>query len=270
MRGYALLPTRSPASKMISVIRPLVVPPALAPGVGKTIQNCALRDASPNEYETGARKFKFLKSIYGPKSVKFVLAEAQYNKCCFCEGEFDAHVAGDVEHYRPKGSTQLSTGRQYPGYYWLAYTASNLYFACPDCNEYRKNDRFPLVDESVRARSHHQFLCDEQPLLLDPGGPQNPRDHIRFARDFPVGQSDMGRETIKVLKLDREPLNKRRRTLINRLHGDLEIISLWSHDQRADAVRRVEAARLALANAVLPTAEFSATAQDFLDNWTPN
>ena len=186
-----------------------------------------------------------------------------------CEGEFSAHVAGDVEHFRPKGSIKLPTGRIYPGYYWLAYEPTNLYFACPDCNEYRKGDRFPLSDESKRARSHHQPVAAEPNLILDPGGPVDPRDHIRFAADFPVGLTDRGRETIRALRLDREPLNKRRRTVINRLRGEQEIIRLGAGDTRPAAIARVRAASEALQNAVKPDAEFSAAAQDLLAGWTP-
>ena len=254
---------------MILVARPITVPKALARGAAVTARDCALRDAAPDEYRTGARKFKFVKGIYGPRAVKLALAKAQHGKCCFCEGEFDAHVAGDVEHFRPKGSVQTLAGRRYPGYYWLAYTFTNLYFACPDCNQYRKNDRFPLTDESLRATSHHNSVTIEQSLILDPGGPSNPRDHIRFAGDFPVGLTEEGRETIKTLRLDREPLNKRRRTLINRLRGEREIIELWSNDNRLSAVARVTAAQQSLRDAVKPCAEFSSAAQDFLAGWVP-
>jgi hypothetical protein len=254
---------------MILVARPAKLPKALARGAGLTAADCASRDAAVAAYESGATPFKFVKSVYGPKSLKTALAKAQFGKCCFCEGEFDAHVAGDVEHYRPKTSVQLVTGRQYPGYYWLAYTPENLYFACPDCNEYRKSDRFPLLDEGVRARSHHQLIAAEHPLILDPGGPVDPRDHIRFANDFPVGLTDEGRETIRQLKLDREPLNKRRRTLIHRLDGERDVIKLWANDHRAEAQQRVQAARQVLADAILPQAEFSATARDYLAGWTP-
>ena len=151
----------------------------------------------------------------------------------------------------------------------MAYTLTNLYFACPDCNEYRKNDRFPLSDETLRARNHHQAIAAEGPLILDPGGPSDPRLHIHFANDFPVGLTDQGRETIRALKLDREPLNKRRRTLIHRLQGEQEVIKLWARDTQAGAVERVEAARQALRDAIQPHAEFSAAAQDFLSGWTP-
>lgn len=254
---------------MILVARPVTLPKSLAKGAAETTANCALRDATPGDYEAGFKKFKFLKAIYGPKGVKGALAKAQFGKCCFCEGEFSAHVAGDVEHFRPKGSVRLSTGRLYPGYYWLAYAPTNLYFSCPDCNEYRKADYFPLSDEGLRARSHHQPVAAEQNLILDPGGPIDPRAHIRFAVDFPVGLTDQGRETIRALKLDREPLNKRRRTIINRLRGEQEVIKLGARDTRPDAVTRVVAARNALRDAVKPEAEFSAAAQDFLLGWTP-
>ena len=81
--------------------------------------------------------------------------------------------------------------------------------------------------------------------------------------------TEAGRETIQALRLDREPLNKRRRTVLNRLRGEQEVILLGKGDLRPAAMIRVDAAFKALQNAVQPDAEFSAAAQDFLAGWTP-
>lgn len=256
---------------MILVGRPAAMPAALARGVALTQIMQQDWDAFADEYRTGARKFKFSKSVYGPKAVKDSLARAQFEKCCYCEGgDFRAHVAGDVEHYRPKGSVKTDVEEIYPGYYWLAYSPTNLYFACPDCNAYRKRSRFPLKFEIARARNHHDPLGAEQPLLLDPAGPQNPRDHIRFARDQPVGVTEEGRVTIEVLHLDRDQLTKKRRKLIGRLQGDLDTIASFENNPDPAAIERVTRAHVALQDAVQPHAEFSAMAQDFLAGWTPN
>jgi len=143
---------------MILVGRPSKIPSALARGVRLRQEMEQLWDAHSIDYQSGIRKFQFEKSVYGHKTVKTALAKAQFEKCCYCEGEFRAHVAGDVEHYRPKGAISTTAGKVYPGYYWLAYLFENLYFACPDCNGYRKRSQFPLELEAGRARSHHDLL----------------------------------------------------------------------------------------------------------------
>ncbi|HLY06716.1 MAG TPA: hypothetical protein VKR31_13305 [Rhizomicrobium sp.] len=254
---------------MILVGRPCVVPAVLTRGILLRQELEQLWDAHALEYGTGVRKFQFSKAVYGHRNVKAALAKAQFEKCCFCEGEFRAHVAGDVEHYRPKGAVTTSAGKIYPGYYWLAYAFENLYFACPDCNAYRKGSQFPLVVEGHRARNHHDSLTRERPLLLSPGGPRDPRQHIRFYGDMPIGLTDAGRETISVLRLDRESLNKRRRKLIRRLEGDQNIIKTLGTDTHPARRRLVTDARNSLKMAIRPEAEFSAAAQDFIAGWRP-
>ena len=61
----------------------------------------------------------------------------------------------------PKAAVLTDSGRIYPGYYWLGYSWPNLSYACPDCNSYRKRDRFPLVLEEARARDHHDDIVHE-------------------------------------------------------------------------------------------------------------
>jgi hypothetical protein len=54
----------------------------------------------------------------------------------------------------------------------------------------------------------------ERPLLLDPGGPDDPRDHIRFNGSTLYGLTDVGRATIEILKLDRGDLKRDRLSLL--------------------------------------------------------
>ncbi len=188
---------------MISVNKAGAPPAALAAGVQLTADNCAAFDADPAGYRDGTKKFKFKKSVYGPKTVKTALKAAQHHKCCFCEARFDANYNGDVEHFRPKGGVTVGKRTIRPGYYWLAYTWTNLYYACADCNQYRKRNQFPLSDDTQRAADHHGVVANEDPLLIDPGGPVNPRHHIQFKKDVPIWTSEYGKATIKALKLDR-------------------------------------------------------------------
>lgn len=174
-----------------------------------------------------------------------------------------------MEHFRPKAAITIEKRKVYPGYYWLAFEFDNLFFACADCNQYRKRGLFPLLNEQMRARSHHDQIANEDPLILSPIGPHDPRQHIRFYNDVPVGISDRGWRTIDSLRLDREPLNKRRRALIKQLKKAQRTIALHSDDMRPDVIDEVGLARADLVEAVSPFSEFSAAAQDFLVGWSP-
>ena len=196
--------------------------------------------------------------------MKNALKNAQNGKCCFCEARFDANYRGDVEHYRPKGAIGSGATKIRPGYYWLAYNWANLYFACADCNQYQKRAAFPLVDESSRALDHHSEVAEEDPLILDPGGPRDPREHIRFNRDVPIGTSAAGKETIRRLGLDREALCRDRRKHLRTLQAMINIIRLCEFDERPEAIKCVREARESLANFSKPESEYSAASQDFL------
>ena len=248
---------------MILVDKP-VAPRSLAAGVAETVKHCTDFDADPQGYRDGRESFSFKRSIYGNARVKNALKAAQKGKCCFCEARFDANYQGDVEHYRPKGAIGSGKTKINPGYYWLAYTWNNLYYACADCNQYQKRAAFPLVDETNRALDHHGAIGHEDPLILDPGGPRDPRDHIRFVSDVPTATTAAGRETIKRLKLDREALCRDRRNHFRVLQALIDIIRLIEFDNRPEAIKCVREARSDLVNYLKPESKYSAASQDFL------
>jgi uncharacterized protein (TIGR02646 family) len=232
-------------------------------GLCATAENCRRYDADRTAYETGAKRFSFNERIYGAATVKAQLKADQRDKCCFCEAIFDANVAGDVEHYRPKGAVATNAGPLLPGYYWLAYDWTNLHYACPDCNQYRKRDRFPLTDEAHRARNHHVDLTAEEPLLLDPSA-DNPRDHINFKGEAPVGLTPRGDATIDLLLLDRAGLERDRLRHLQILSRLRESIELLAQDPRPEAIDYVARTRAELEAAQSPDALFSAAASDHL------
>ena len=251
---------------MIKIAKPAPPPASLLTGIRLTAENCTAFDLHPDDYRSGARKFAFKKSVYGPKGVKDALKRDQHHKCCFCEARFDANYKGDVEHFRPKGAVTFGDSKVLPGYYWLAYSWYNLYYACADCNQYRKGSQFPLVDEATRARDHHSSIDREVPLLMDPSGPEDPRRRIYFKSDVPVWSSELGRITIKTLALDREALNLSRRTHLEMLESLLTIVRLLDNDARPEAAAAVLDARKRLAAAVLPPAVFAAASEDYLSS----
>lgn len=162
-------------------------------------------------------KLPFARALYGHAQVKTALLAWQHDKCAFCESSIAASQPGDVEHFRPKGRVVLPGGAAVePGYWWLAYTWSNLFCACANCNRSFKRCHFPLADEAARARSPDDDLLAERPLLLDPAI-DAVEDHITFDRDVAKPLTDRGRVTIEVLGLNRDPLREARLDVANQL-----------------------------------------------------
>ncbi len=156
----------------------------------------------------GIVDFEFDPTVYGHETIKVVLVTAQHGKCAFCESKF-THVAyGDVEHFRPKGAIGETKPFEKPGYFWLAYEWSNLYASCQICNQRHKRNAFPI--RGSRATHAAPGYLQERAVLLNPGH-SNPEQHIEFVGPVPHGKTERGRETIRLLGLDRETLNTERR-----------------------------------------------------------
>ena len=153
--------------------------------------------------------------------------------------------------------------KQFPGYYWLAYSWENLYLCCQVCNRSGKRDLFPLEDPAARARSHCDDVSGESPLLLDPAGPEDPREHIRFRQERAIGLTDAGRRTIEVLGLNRPELCDARLGRLKQLRTFQDVVRLCTEGS-ALAEIDLQDARNELARAPLPSAIFSAMADDFL------
>lgn len=118
----------------------------------------------------------------GHDVVKDVLYRAQHHKCCYCEGKVPARRQA-VEHYRPKTTVRRTVGASaVPGYWWLAWERSNLFFVCTTCNG-EKDDYFPLAAGSVPLTAGRHAPGGERALILRPDGPDDPRDHIEFRFD---------------------------------------------------------------------------------------
>lgn len=249
---------------MIRHVKSAGIPSSLRRGGPATAADCADYDRDPAAYRSGAKTLDISSKIYGTDVVKRRLKADQHDKCAFCEAIFDANVAGDVEHFRPKGAVQTDTNKLRPGYYWLGYQWANLSYACPDCNQYRKRDRFPLADERRRARDHHDDVAREEPLLLDPYGTRDPRDHIVFRGEAPVQLTPEGKATIDLLALGRTKLARDRYRHLLILTTLVESIELLKDDPRPEAVDFVVRTRAQIAAAVGPAAKFSAAATDHL------
>jgi uncharacterized protein (TIGR02646 family) len=251
---------------MIRVRKSTIAPTHLKRGLAATTANCAAFDAESLLFTEGLKSFEFDKTIYGHDSVKKQLAAAQYDKCCYCEDKFRAAASGDVEHFRPKKAIRQAIRHplEHPGYYWLAYSWSNLFFSCEICNRIGKKSYFPLHDPTKRSRIHSENIENEQPLLLDPGGPEDPRVHIHFDGASANGVTPRGRQTVETINLNRPALREKRLGEANHLLRMREIIAISEANPSPDLAAIADDARTYLLNAVKPDAIFSAMAQDIL------
>jgi uncharacterized protein (TIGR02646 family) len=256
---------------MIRVVKPAAPGVLTTKGATARQAHCDEFDAAPDEYRGGTRTFTFADSIYAADEVKDTLRAAQHSKCAFCESFFTHIGYGDVEHFRPKGGYKQreSDGLKYPGYYWLAYEWSNLFYSCQLCNQRFKRNLFPLRDDRSRARPHKRDISKEKPLLVDPAAP-NPGAFISFRDEyaFAVNGCREGEATIEVFGLNREELAEVRRRRLE----DLLILRKLCEELRAvvggdpDHPRRAELQEYEakLQSRLADGAEYAAMARAFL------
>lgn len=176
---------------------------------------------------------------------KAQLSAAQLRKCAFCEGFAVGQGFGDVEHYSPKAEIEAlddadpSTwgeerdhlanvlGRtpkpvSETGYWWLAYDWDNYILACTICNQQWKRAIFPIKEARAAAPRPGDA---ETAYLLHPFRGEHPANHLEYG---PLGEispkngSDMGRETIRTLGLDRPSLREQRRPLASKIHKKID------------------------------------------------
>jgi uncharacterized protein (TIGR02646 family) len=205
---------------VIRINKPKLAPKILSTkGEKKTQVICQAYTKNKKVYDSGQKKFDFDSTIYGHKTVKDILKKAQHDKCCFCESKVTHISYGDVEHFRPKAGARQKRGAslERPGYYWLAYEWSNLFFSCQLCNQRYKENLFPLKKPADRAKSHNDDIDIEKPLFIDPT--EDVRKYISFREEviFAVNDNPRGKATIRALGLDRDELNDMRRDYYDKL-----------------------------------------------------
>lgn len=87
-----------------------------------------------------------LKTNYKVAENKVALKESSFDKCMYCESEFDSTDYGDVEHIKPKA--------KFPN---LKFEWDNLGYACVKCNRDEKGDDYDpnFIDPFVNDPSEH-------------------------------------------------------------------------------------------------------------------
>jgi hypothetical protein len=189
---------------------------------------------------------------------KAVFAEAQHEKCGYCEVRVIAGFPGDIEHFRPKGelwalsdnpdewgdqrpSSASVEGRKHNvvsdlGYWWLAYEWDNWLLSCSACNSGWKGSFFPAVKMALP-----DLNALDEPLLLNPFDGPDPSEHLRFGEIGeiqPFNDSSLGRETIKTCGLDRASLRLARLEKAQRAHSLVQEIRKADTDEKLDEALR--------------------------------
>ena len=227
---------------------------------------CAAYDADPEPYRSG-KPMPVRRSIYTADEVKAALEACHHGKCCYCETVIPKPYAySHVEHWRPKSSFRQGRNEDsiWPGYYWLAYSWDNLLLSCAFCNSSKKSDLFPLENPAARARHHRMPIADETPAILKPDGDKNPRDHITFHMEVPVGRTALGSKTIEVLGLD-SPAHEQRLTHLDTIRKAREMAIRLMGIAHPAAQEYAELARRFVEEAVRPEKPYSAMAAAYLE-----
>jgi hypothetical protein len=230
-------------------------------------------DAAPDDFRTGVRKLKFKPTIFGHVTVRNELARVQFGKCCYCEVKIPVPYAlQHVEHYRPKSQSRQArkSAPVLPGYYWLAYDWNNLFLSCHFCNSSNKGDQFPLANEALRVRDHHDPIAQEYPLVLCPDGTDDPELHIDFHEEVPKGLTPRGRSTIEILGLDSPKHEPRLETLgqLRRTRNEiiaLKNLSINDPAEITEVTEMIRDRRARLLIAQRSSSPFSAMAKRFLE-----
>ncbi|WP_156368661.1 hypothetical protein [Duganella sp. Leaf61] len=177
--------------------------------------------------------------------VKKALSDLFGNKCAYCECSLDNQDL-HTEHFRPKASVDAIDNPTGEGYWWLAAAWENLLPACNHCNRSPgtdhvtlapsmsgKGNRFPLLDESQRAKSPG-LEGNERPSLIDPTLDE-PASYISFtdfgglnlvdkvANDPASDEWRRADATISIYGLNREGLARRRNEYLKPLRVLLRI-----------------------------------------------
>jgi uncharacterized protein (TIGR02646 family) len=155
------------------------------------------------------------------------LREVFNNKCAYCESIIPLEVTkSEYDHFRPKsGARGFEKEFSTDYYWWLTYEWGNLYYSCPNCNQY-KSTWFPV--EGARAPVNFPYrdtVLLEKALLIDPCY-DHPEEHLTYNEQGEVDfLSFRGKTTIEILKLNRSELVAARLEIIKDLFGEWEFLT---------------------------------------------
>jgi 5-methylcytosine-specific restriction endonuclease McrA len=183
------------------------------------------RQKAIRDYRAGKRPIKFDDKIW--QELKTHLFDLFFGKCAYCESKPQPVSSGDVDHFRPK--QKVDGEPDHPGYYWLAYSISNLLPSCERCNRTAggKMTQFPVA--GFRA-TKPQELKQEEPLLLHPYDTREsfePLRHLDFNEFGTVtGRTPFGEALCRVCHLNRRGIPDERRNALKSVEQDWDVMTI--------------------------------------------
>lgn len=151
-------------------------------------------------------------------------------KCAYCESNIPLEIVkSEYDHFRPKsGARGLEKEFSNDHYWWLTYEWNNLYYCCPECNQY-KSTWFPVEGARIPINTpYEQIVGSEKAILVDPCN-DNPESHFSYTEDGIIeGVTDRGKVTIEIIKLNRSVLAQARNQAVLELKQEFDyFISLF-------------------------------------------
>jgi uncharacterized protein (TIGR02646 family) len=152
------------------------------------------------------------------------LREVFNGKCAYCESVISLEkTKSEYDHFRPKsGARGFDKEFSTDHYWWLTYEWNNLYYCCPNCNQY-KSTWFPVDGERSPINTRYSDIVFlEKALLIDPCV-DKPEGHLTFNEQGEIDfLSSKGKATIEIIKLNRSNLVEARRKIILELKSEWE------------------------------------------------
>ena len=147
------------------------------------------------------------------------LRELFNGKCAYCESIIPLEITkSEYDHFRPKsGARGLEREFSNDHYWWLTYEWNNLYYCCPNCNQY-KSSWFPVEGlRSAIGTKYEDIVGQEAALLIDPCV-DKPEDHLTYKENGEVDfLTAKGKTTIEIIKLNRSDLVEARQRMLEEL-----------------------------------------------------
>ena len=157
--------------------------------------------------------------------VKEALSELSQKTCWYCEHYVPSTGYAEVDHWRPKDKNL------YP---WLEFELKNYIYSCKCCNN-KKLYKFPLKDETKRAKAPTDDISKEEPLLLNPLNKSDIQSicYDKSGRLMPRKNEiiDKVRKTKEILQLDTTDRLAEKQKAFSRLCYDLDIYLKFKSNQ---------------------------------------
>jgi len=156
-----------------------------------------------------------LNNVLLDTSLENSLSEAFEGVCAFCETPKTDRREGWLHHFRPNGFAANEAGQTDPIHYvWLALEWDNLMLVCPECSRAKGNTFAVQGKRGAVSLNVAALRRTENARLVDPTE-QLVVEHMYFLPDGRVmPHSEIGGETIALLKLNRMELVTARKTAI--------------------------------------------------------